>query len=73
MNGMGDVTGFMGRDDLLEYESDQAKIFNRSVEEWILKRSKFMSANSVTNKRTNEQTNGKWHRKKYKEKNFCTW
>ena len=37
------------------YETDQAKIFNRSVKELILTRSKFQSANSVTYKRTNEQ------------------
>ena len=30
------------------YEADQAKIFNRSVKELILTRSKFQSANSVT-------------------------
>ena len=32
------------------YEADQAKIFNRSVKELILTRSKFQSANSVTYK-----------------------
>ena len=34
------------------YESDQAKIFNRSVKELILTRSKFQSANSGTSVRT---------------------
>ena len=38
------------------YEPDQAKIFNRSVKELIPKRSKFQSANSGTNKRTNVRT-----------------
>ena len=52
------------------YESDQAKIFNRSVKELILTRSKFQSANSV---QTYKQTNGKWPREKYKAKNFRTW
>ena len=55
------------------YESDQAKIFNRSVKELILTRSKFQSANSVTYVRTYVQTKGKWHREKYKAKNFRTW
>ena len=52
------------------YESDQAKIFNRSVKELILTRSKFQSANSV---QTYKRTKGKWHREKYKAKNFRTW
>ena len=51
------------------YESDQAKIFDRDVEELILTRSKFQSANFGTN----ERTKGKWLRKKYKAKNFRTW
>ena len=43
---------FMDRD-MKGDETDQAKIFNRSVKELILTRSKFQSANSVqTNKRT---------------------
>ena len=55
------------------YEADQAKIFNRIIKELILTRSKFQSANSVTYERTNERTNGKWPREKYKAKNFRTW
>ena len=51
------------------YETDQAKIFNRSVKELILTRSKFQSANSVTS----GHPKGKWHREKYKAKNFRTW
>ena len=39
----------------MEYDADQAKIFNRSVKELILTRSKFQSANSVTYVRTNKQ------------------
>ena len=38
------------------YESDQAKIFNRSVKELILTRSKFQSANSGTDIHPSEQT-----------------
>ena len=37
------------------YETDQAKIFNRSVKELILTRSKFQSANSGTYIRTDER------------------
>ena len=36
----------------IDYETDQAKIFNRSVKELILTRSKFQSANSGTYVRT---------------------
>ena len=55
------------------YETDQAKIFNRSVKELILMRSKFQSANSGTYIHTYIRTNGKWPREKYKAKNFRTW
>ena len=55
------------------YEADQAKIFNRSVKELILTRSKFQSANSGTSTHPYERTNGNWYREKYKAKNFRTW
>ena len=38
------------------YETDQSKIFNRSVKELILTRSKFQSANSGTYTHPYEQT-----------------
>ena len=55
------------------YEADQAKIFNRSVKELILTRSKFQSANSVTHIHTDIHPNGNWPKEKYKAKNFRTW
>ena len=58
---------WMGR--IKVYEADQAKIFNRSVKELILTRSKFQSANSGTY----VHPDGKWPREKYKAKNFRTW
>ena len=46
------------------YESDQEKIFNRSVKELILKRSKFQSANSVHTYEQRENGIGKNTRQK---------
>ena len=43
-----DIDGMQKMVGMKVYESDQAKIFNRSVKELILTRSKFQSANSVT-------------------------
>ena len=50
-----DADWIEGMGERMGYEADQAKIFNRSVKELILSRSKFQSANSGTNVQTNER------------------
>ena len=52
VEGHGGFDWIVWMDKIKVHEADQVKIFNRSVKELILTRSKFQSANSGTYKQT---------------------